>query len=54
MSDIDPEVALTGTVNRFINRFKHVIKGAEKEGRKVEELTLEEMEKYYNEAKTQE
>lgn len=54
MSDIDPEVALTGTVNRFINRFKHVIKGAEKEGKKVEELSLEEMEKYYNEAKTQE
>ena len=51
MAKIDPEVALNGTTNRFIKRFYHVIDRAEESGRKVEELTLDEMEKYYQEAK---
>ncbi len=51
MEHIDPEVALTGTVNRFIKRFENVIKRAEEQGKKVEELTLDEMEVYYQEAK---
>lgn len=51
LEHIDPEVALTGTVNRFIKRFEHVIKRAEEQGKKVEDLDLNEMEKYYQEAK---
>lgn len=51
MSNIDPEIALTGTVNRFIRRFDYVIKKAEEQGKKVEELSLEEMEDFYQEYK---
>lgn len=52
MSNIDPEIALMGTTNRFIGRFEYVINKASEMGKKVEELDLEEMEKYYKEAKT--
>jgi tetrapyrrole methylase family protein/MazG family protein len=51
MSHIDPEVALNGTTNRFINRFGYIVKMAEKQGKKIEELSLEEMEKFYQEFK---
>lgn len=51
MAKIDPEIALNGTTNRFIKRFYHVIDRAEESGRQVEELSLDEMEKYYQEAK---
>lgn len=54
MSGIDPEVALNGTAERFEKRFRYVIKKAEESGRKTEELTLEEMERYYSEAKAKE
>lgn len=51
MSGIDPEVALNGTTDRFEKRFRYVIKKAEEQGKKVEDLTLEEMEEFYNESK---
>ncbi len=51
MCDIDAETALNGTSNRFKRRFFYVIDQAEKEGRKVEDLSLDEMEKYYQESK---
>lgn len=51
MARIDPEVALSETSNRFIRRFDYVIEQAEKQGRRVEELTLDEMENFYREAK---
>lgn len=51
MANIDPEVALTGTVNRFISRFYHVVSQAEKQGKRVEELTLVEMDEFYRQAK---
>ena len=51
MADIDPEVALNGTTARFKKRFFYVIEQAEKQGKKVEDLTLDEMEKYYQESK---
>ncbi len=54
MSDIDPEVALMGTVNRFIRRFEHIIERAKEQGKKVEELSLDEMESYYQEYKKSE
>lgn len=52
MSDTDPELALSGTVNRFIKRFAYIVEQAEKSGRKIEELSLNEMEFYYAEAKS--
>lgn len=51
MADIDPEVALNGTTARFKKRFFYVIEQAEKQGKNVEDLTLDEMEKYYQESK---
>ena len=51
MADIDPEVALNGTTARFKKRFFYVIEQAEKQGKKVEDLTLDEMEKFYQESK---
>jgi len=51
MADIDPEVALSGTVKRFIKRFYYIVEQAEKQGKKVEELSLDEMESYYAESK---
>ena len=51
MCGIDPEVALFGTTDRFEKRFRYVIDRAKEEGKEVEELTLEEMEVYYNESK---
>jgi tetrapyrrole methylase family protein/MazG family protein len=54
MSNIDPEVALMGTTNRFIKRFEYIIEKAKERGIGVEELSLDEMEMYYKEAKTKE
>lgn len=54
MEHIDPEVALTGTTNRFIKRFEHIVKRAEEQGKRVEELSLDEMETFYQEAKKHE
>lgn len=51
MANVDPETALMGTTNRFIERFRYIVEQANKSGRRVEELSLEEMEKYYNEYK---
>lgn len=51
LHNIDPEVALNGTTDRFSKRFSYVIKKAEEQGKKVEELSLEEMEVFYNQAK---
>ncbi len=52
MLDIDPELALNGTTNRFIKRFYYVEEQAVAAGKKLEECTLEEMEKWYQEGKT--
>lgn len=51
MCGIDPEVALSGTTERFEKRFRYVIKKAGEQGKNVEELTLDEMEAFYNESK---
>ena len=48
---VDPEVALNGTTNKFEKRFRYVVQKAEESGRKIEELSLEEMDKLYNESK---
>lgn len=48
---IDPEVALLGTAKKFAWRFAQIEEGARKEGRKMEEMTLEEMDRYWDAAK---
>ncbi len=51
MYKIDPEVALFGTTERFENRFRYVALAAEKQGKKLEEMTLDEMEELYQQGK---
>lgn len=51
MSDIDPEVALNGTTNRFIKRFMYIVDKATYAGTTVENLTFEQMEVFYKQAK---
>ena len=48
---IQPELALTGTINKFIGRFEYIEQQSAKEGRKLEDMTLAEMDVLWNEAK---
>lgn len=49
--DIDPEQALTQTADKFIRRFSYVEKKAQEQGRSLEEMTLAEMDEFWDEAK---
>lgn len=49
---INPENALERTNKKFIGRFNYIEEMAEKEGKKLTDMTLEEMDRYWNEAKT--
>ncbi|MCX7922227.1 MAG: nucleoside triphosphate pyrophosphohydrolase [Clostridia bacterium] len=48
---ISPELALTGTTNKFIRRFEYIEQESGKAGKKLEEMTLEEMDELWNKAK---
>lgn len=48
---IDPEAALERTNKKFIYRFNHLEKRAEEQGVSLHDMSLEEMDKYWNEAK---
>lgn len=48
---INPENALERTNQKFIRRFSYVEKQAKQQGRKLQEMTLEEMDGLWNEAK---
>ncbi len=48
---INPENALERTNKKFIQRFSHLEKRAAEHGRNLKEMTLEEMDVYWNEAK---
>lgn len=48
---VNPDTALEKTNRKFISRFNYVEQQARKEGRKLNEMTLAEMDKYWNEAK---
>lgn len=50
---VDAESALRGTNMKFKKRFAYVEQGAKKQGRNLSELTLDEMESLWQEAKTQ-
>lgn len=49
--DVNPEHALRKTTAKFIERFKHIETGAASMGRKVEDMTLEELDALWDEAK---
>ncbi len=49
--NIDAESALRGTNIKFKKRFSHVEKSAKKQGRNLSDMTLEEMDVFWNEAK---
>lgn len=48
---VNPENALERTNRKFIARFNHIEEGAAKTGRRISDLTLDEMEQLWNEAK---
>lgn len=48
---IDPEGALERTNKKFIRRFNHLEHRAEEQGRSLHDMTLEEMDGYWDEAK---
>lgn len=48
---IDPEKALTRTNKKFITRFNHVEESAIASRKKLDDMTLEEMDHYWNEAR---
>jgi tetrapyrrole methylase family protein/MazG family protein len=48
---INPEEALRGTVNRFIDRFHYIESRAAADGRRLEDMPLEEMDALWEEAK---
>jgi XTP/dITP diphosphohydrolase len=49
--DIDPELALERTNKKFIKRFQYLEAEATKAGKKLHDMTLAEMDVYWNEAK---
>lgn len=48
---IEPEVALDGTNNRFATRFAHVEQRVEESGKSWQEFSLQELDKFWDEAK---
>ena len=52
--DVQPELALTGTTEKFIRRFEFVEKHALSQGKRLEDMTLAEMDVYWEQAKGQE
>ncbi len=51
---INPEDALEKTNKKFIKRFQYIETESEKDGKNVSDMTLEEMDEYWNQAKTEE
>lgn len=50
--DIDPEEALERTNKKFIKRFQYLETESAKDGKKMGEMTLAEMDQYWNKAKS--
>lgn len=48
---VDPEVALEGTNQKFLDRFAHIEAGLKKDGVSLEDATLEQMDAYWDEAR---
>ena len=54
LSGIDPELALTRAAEKFTDRFCQMEEAALSQGKKLEEMTLEQMDELWNAVKTQE
>jgi tetrapyrrole methylase family protein/MazG family protein len=54
LARVDPEAALKGAIDRFGARFRHMEGAAQEGGRELRSLTLDEMERLWMEAKSQE
>ncbi|MDQ0150248.1 nucleoside triphosphate pyrophosphohydrolase [Eubacterium multiforme] len=52
--DVDEEEALNKTTDKFIRRFSYIEEQAIKNGKDLKTMTLEEMDKFWNQAKKQE
>ncbi len=52
--DIDPESALSGTTDKFMRRFRFIEEAAQTLGKRLEDMSLDEMDKLWEEAKRQE
>jgi tetrapyrrole methylase family protein/MazG family protein len=52
--DINPEFALTKTTEKFISRFQYIEQESEKNGMKIDDMTLMEMDELWNKAKIKE
>lgn len=48
---VQPELALTATVNKFIRRFEFVEESAAKEGKSLQDMTLAEMDAFWDQSK---
>ena len=48
---VQPELALTGTINKFIKRFEFIESESKRDGKKLEEMSLAEMDELWNKAK---
>lgn len=51
--NVQPELALNGTIAKFIKRFEYIEQQSSKAGKKLEEMSLPEMDELWNEAKIQ-
>ena len=49
--NVDPEMALERTNKKFIKRFQYLESESKKDGKEMSEMTLEEMDEYWNAAK---
>jgi tetrapyrrole methylase family protein/MazG family protein len=50
---IQPELALRATIEKFIKRFRYIEETALQSGKKLDKMSLQEMDKLWNEAKQQ-
>jgi len=48
---VQPELALTGTINKFIKRFEYIEQESQKMGKRLEDMKLSEMDELWNKAK---
>ena len=51
--NVQPVLALNGTIGKFIRRFEYIEKQSEKAGKRLEDMSLAEMDELWNEAKVQ-
>jgi uncharacterized protein YabN with tetrapyrrole methylase and pyrophosphatase domain len=51
---VNPEDALRRTISKFIHRFRHIEMKAAEEGRELSDMTLQEMDAMWDEAKGKE